>query len=140
MIGRREVIAAAIAATLTTKMASACEVPFPLQDQNFDVLKQERHVSIVKTFFERIDQATSWDEIEQFTAKIVRTGFRWPTPQPTTLLEIKPLGDLVIVHTRAIEETPENACSRLTQVHAYYSFHFDGDQISLMNTISFGRG
>ena len=47
------------------------------------------------------------------------------------------MGDLVIARARGIEATPENECNPFVTVHAYYSFHFDQDQIALMNMISY---
>lgn len=138
MIGRRKAITAVACATFMPGTALSCQISLPRRDPVFDRRAQENRLRLVERFFEKIDRAGSFEEIERSTASMLRAGFRWPSPQPTDLLEATPVGDLVIARARAIEVTPENECNPFVTVHAYYSFHFDQDRIALMNTISFG--
>lgn len=138
MISRRDAITTAAFATLLPRSAGACQKSGPRPDPIFDKEAQEKHLRLVGRFFGAIDKARSFEEIERSTRNMLRAGFRWPSPQPTRLLEAIPVGDLVIVRARAIEETPDDECNRYAMLHACYSVHFDQDLIALMNTISFG--
>jgi hypothetical protein len=138
MIGRRKAITAAACATFMPGTALSCQISSPRPNPVFDRQAQEKRLRLVESFFEKIDRARSFEEIERSTASMRRASFRWPAPQPTQLLEAIPVGDLVIARARGIEATPENECNPFVTVHAYYSFHFDQDQIALMNTISYG--
>ena len=120
--------------------ASACQIALPLRNPTFDAGLQKKRVRIVETFFDRINEANSFEEIERLTSSLVRAGFKWPTPQPTALIDIQPFGNLVITLAKGMEATPENECNPITSVNAYYSFHFDEDKIALMNTIIYGYG
>jgi hypothetical protein len=138
MINRRKAITALGFAALMPGAAKACQVSLPLRNPVFDRLAQENRMRLVEEFFEKIDGAGSFEQIERFTESMLRPGFRWPSPQPAKLLEATPVGDLVIVRALGIEATPENECNPSILVHTYYSFHFDQDQIALLNTISYG--
>lgn len=138
MIGRRKAITAVACATFMPGTALSCQITSPRPDPVFDRQAQEKRLRLVESFFEKIDRAGSFEEIERSTESMRRASFRWPAPQPTQLLEATPVGDLVIVRARGIEVTPDDECNSFVTVHAYYSFHFDQDQIALMNTISFG--
>lgn len=138
MIGRRKAITAVACATFMPGTALSCQISLPRRDPVFDREVQESRLRLVERFFEKIARAGSFDEIERSTESMRRASFRWPSPQPFKLLETMPVGDLVIARARAIEVTPENECNPFVTVHAYYSFHFDKDQIALMNTISYG--
>lgn len=138
MIGRRKAITAAAGAIFMPGTALSCQISSPRRDPTFDRQAQENRLRLVERFFEKIDRAGSFEEIERSTKGMLRAGFRWPAPQPAKLLEAMPVGDLVIARARAIEVTPDNECNSFVAVHAYYSFHFDQDQIALMNVISYG--
>jgi len=118
--------------------AKACQQSLPRRNPVFDRLAQENHMKLVEKFFENIEGAGSFEQIERLTESMLRPGFRWPSPQPAKLLEATPLGLLVFVRALGILETPENDCNSSILVHTYYSFHFDQDQIALLNTISHG--
>ncbi len=138
MISRREAITTAAFAALLPGSADACQISRTHRAPVFDKQMQEKHLRLVARFFGAIDKARSFEEIERSTKSMLRAGFQWPGPQPAKLLEAIPVGDLVIVRSRAIEEISENECNRYAVLHAYYSVHFDHDLIALMNTISFG--
>ena len=138
MIGRRKAITAVACATFMPGTAMSCQISSPRPDPVFDRQAQEKRLRLVERFFEKIGQAGSFEEIERSTESMRRASFRWPAPQPFRLLEATPVGDLVIARARGIEATPENECNPFVTVHAYYSFHFDQDQIALMNMISYG--
>lgn len=138
MIGRRKAITAVACATFMPGTAMSCQISSPRPDPVFDRQAQEKRLRLVERFFEKIGQAGSFEEIERSTESMRRASFRWPAPQPFQLLEATPVGDLVIARARGIDATPENECNPLVTVHAYYSFHFDQDQIALMNMISYG--
>jgi hypothetical protein len=138
MIGRRKAITAVACATFMPGTALACQISSPRRDPISDRQAQENRLRLVERFFEKIDRAGSFEEIERSTESMRRASFRWPAPQPAELLEATPVGDLVIARARSIEATPENECNSFAMVHAYYAFHFDQDKIALMNTISYG--
>lgn len=138
MIGRRTVMTGFAVVPFVGHEAMACQIQLRRPVRVFDEKRQRKHVQIVETFFKRIGESRSWQEIEQSTQKMLRVGFKWPSPQPTKLVSISPFGDLVIVYAEAMESDPENECNPIAHINAYYSFHFDGDQIAIMDTITYG--
>ena len=107
MIGRRKAIAAVACATFIPGTALSCQISSPRRDPTFDREVQENRLRLVERFFEKIDGAGSFEEIEQSTESMRRASFRWPSPQPNKLLEATAVGDLVIARARGIEDARE---------------------------------
>jgi hypothetical protein len=140
VIGRREAIAVVALVPLFPSAASACMVQTRLPELKFNRQLQRRRVETVRSLFQELHRASSEiGETEKRIARYVRTGFSLPArPVPFELKSAAAFGDLVLVRAQGFLSTLDSECNPVVVVNAYYACIFDGEQVAVMDTITYG--